>query len=180
MAVDPLIECFWRDLVPECCHGLESSAVYTAPPFFVESLHGRSNRSIPRLLLHMHAEEIIPTIITSNIHIGWCVRKTLTLSCLRSYEMFEVLLIVQIDKRVGLGGIRNFPASTRRISVPAGGRDSSQGGSSTASSIQGQKCTPSSSLNNSRVADITHRVTSTPSATQRWSIITPTAIYKKS
>jgi len=70
MAVNPIIECFWRDLAPEYCHGLESSAVNTAPPFFVESLQGRSNRSLPRLPLHMRAEDIIPTVLTSNIHIG--------------------------------------------------------------------------------------------------------------
>jgi hypothetical protein len=41
--------------------------------------------------------------------------------------------------------------------------------------MQGQISTPSYSQNNSRVADITQRVTSTTSATQRQSIITPTA-----
>jgi len=61
MAVNPIIECFWRDLVTEYCQGLESNAVYTAPPFFVETLAGRSNRSLPRLLLHMHAQAIIST-----------------------------------------------------------------------------------------------------------------------
>jgi len=35
MAVNPTTEYFSRDLVPEYCHGLESSAVYTAPPIFV-------------------------------------------------------------------------------------------------------------------------------------------------
>jgi len=52
--------------------------------------------------------------------------------------------------------------------------DFSQGGSSVPSTIQGQNSTPSSSLNNSRVADINERVTSTPSATQRRPISTPT------
>jgi len=70
MAVNPIIECFWRDLVPEYCHGLESTVVHTALPFFFESLQGRSNRSLPRLPLHMHAEDIVPTVLTSNIHIG--------------------------------------------------------------------------------------------------------------
>jgi len=84
MAVEPIIECFWSDLVPEFYHGWESSAVNTAPPFFVESLQGRSNRSLPCLPLHMHAEEIIPTVLTSNIHIGWCLPQALTLSRLRS------------------------------------------------------------------------------------------------
>jgi len=68
-----------------------------------------------------------------------------------------------------------LPPAKRRISVPDGERDSSQGGTSVASTIQGQTSTPSSSLTNSRVADITQHVTSTPSATQRRSIITPTA-----
>jgi len=56
----------------------------------------------------------------------------------------------------------------RRVSVLAGVREYSQGGSSVASIIQGQNSTPSSSLNNSRIADITL------SATQRQSIITTT------
>jgi len=90
------------------CHTLESSAVCTAPPFFVEYLHSRSNRSIPRLLLHMYEEESIPTVLMSNIHIGQCFPKALTLSCLRSYELLEVLLIVRINTSVGLRGILNF------------------------------------------------------------------------
>jgi len=108
MAVNPIIECFWRDLVPEYCQGLKSSAVYTAPPFFVESVHGRSNRGLPRLRLNMHPEDIIPTCLMSNIYIGICLPKALTLTQLRSQEMFEVLLIVQINKSVGLRGILNF------------------------------------------------------------------------
>jgi hypothetical protein len=56
----------------------------------------------------MHAEDIIPTFLTSNIYIGICLPKALTLTRLRSYEMFEVLLIVRINKSVGLPGILNF------------------------------------------------------------------------
>jgi hypothetical protein len=67
-----------------------------------------------------------------------------------------------------------LPPPRRCVSIPAGERDSSQGGSSIRSRMQGQSSTPSSSLNSSRVADITQCVTSTLSATQRWSIITPT------
>jgi len=81
--------------------------------------------------------------------------------------MFEVLLIVRTNKRVGL--------AKRRISVPAGERDLSRGGSSVASRDQGQNRTPSSSLNNARVADITQHVTFTPSATEPRAIITPNA-----
>jgi hypothetical protein len=84
MPVDPMIECFSRDVVPEYTQGLEASVVCTVPPFFVESCHGRSNRSLPRLLLHMHAEEIIPTFLISNIYIGLCFPKALTLTQLRS------------------------------------------------------------------------------------------------
>ena len=40
-AVNPIIECISRDLVPEYCHSLGSSAVYTGPPSFVQSLPGR-------------------------------------------------------------------------------------------------------------------------------------------
>jgi len=68
-----------------------------------------------------------------------------------------------------------LPPAKRCISVLRGERDSSQGGSSVASSTKGQNSTPSSSLNNSRVADITQCVASTPPATQRQSINTPSA-----
>jgi len=72
-------------------------------------------------------------------------------------------------------GNSQLPPAKRRSSVLAGERDSSQGGSSIASAIQGQNSTPSPSLNNSRIADITQRVTPTLYATQRWSLHTPTA-----
>jgi hypothetical protein len=79
------------------------------------------------------------------------------------------------QQKLGPSGNSHLLPAKRRVSVPAGQSDSSQGGSSVASIIQGQKSTPSSSLNNARVADITQRVTSTPTATQRRSIITSTA-----
>jgi hypothetical protein len=108
MPGNPMIECFSRDLVPEYCQDFEASAVSTAPLFFVESLHGRSSRSLPHLPLHMQAEEIIPTFLTSNIYIGLCLPKALTLTRPRLYKMFDVLLIIRINKRVGLRGILNF------------------------------------------------------------------------
>jgi len=108
MAVNNIIECFWRDLVPEDREGLESSVVYTAPPIVVESVHGRSNRSLVRLLLHMHAEDTIPAFLMSNIYIRICLPKALTLTQLRAYTMFVVLLIVRINKSVELQRILNF------------------------------------------------------------------------
>jgi len=69
-----------------------------------------------------------------------------------------------------------LPHVERRVCVPAVKRDTSQGGSSVASTIQGQNSTPSSSLKYSCIADITQHVTSTPSATQRGFINTPTAM----
>jgi hypothetical protein len=61
MAVDPIIECFSRDLVTQYCQDLESSGVCTAPPIYVETISCRSYRSISRVLLHMHAQAIILT-----------------------------------------------------------------------------------------------------------------------
>jgi hypothetical protein len=81
----------------------------------------------------------------------------------------------QNQQKRGPSGNSQLPPAKRRVSVPVGERDSSQGESSVPSTIQGQNSTPSSSLNNSRVADINQRVTSTPSATQRRSTNTPTA-----
>jgi hypothetical protein len=78
----------------------------------------------------------------------------------------------QNQQKHGLSRNSQPPPAKRRVSILAGKRDSYQGGSSVASPIQGQNSTPSSSLNNSPVADITQRVTSTPSARQRRSIIT--------
>jgi len=73
------------------------------------------------------------------------------------------------QKRGPLGNAQ-LPPAKRRVSLPPGEKDSSQEGSSVASTIQRQNSTPSSSLDNSRVADIT------PSATQRRSMIPPTAM----
>jgi len=108
MAVNLIIECFWRDLVPEYCHGLESSTFHTTPPIFVKSVHGRSNRSPPRLPLPVHAEDIIPTLLTSTIYIGICLPKAITLTRPRSYEMFKVSLIIRMNKTVGIQWILNF------------------------------------------------------------------------
>jgi len=72
------------------------------------------------------------------------------------------------------GNSQLLPAK-RRISILAGGRDTSQGGSSVPSTIQRQNSTLSSWMNNSRVAGITQRMTSTSSATLRRSINAPTA-----
>jgi hypothetical protein len=85
------------------------------------------------------------------------------------------LSIRQTQPKPGPSGNSQLSPAKRRVSVPAGVRDSTQGGSFVPSTIQGQNSTPSSSLNNSHVADITQRETSTPSTTQRQSIITPTA-----
>ena len=49
----------------EFYQGLESSAVYTAHCFCVETHHGRLNLSQPNLLLDMPAEPNIPSFITS-------------------------------------------------------------------------------------------------------------------
>jgi hypothetical protein len=87
-----------------------------------------------------------------------------------------VVPIVQKQQMRWSLGNSQLPPAKRRISAPAGKRDSSQGGSSVASAIPGQNSTPSSSLNNSGVADITQRVTVTPSATQRQTMITPTTM----
>jgi hypothetical protein len=82
--------------------------VYPAPPFFIESLHGRSNQSLPALPLHMDAEEIIPTFLTSNIYISLCLLKALPMTHLRSYKMFDVLLIFRINQAIGLWEILKF------------------------------------------------------------------------
>jgi hypothetical protein len=80
----------------------------------------------------------------------------------------------QNQQKHGPSGNAEFPPAKRLVSIPAGKRDSSQGGTSVPCTIQRQIST-SSSLNNSRIAEITQRITSTPSPTQRWSIITPAA-----
>jgi len=80
MAVNPIIECNSRDLISEYCQGIESSMVFTATPFFVKTLPGLSNRSLPHLPLHMLVQVIISTFLMSNIYIGLCHPKALTLT----------------------------------------------------------------------------------------------------
>jgi len=57
----------------------------------------------------MHTEEIISAFLMSNISIGLYLPNALTLTGLRSYELFEELIIVRINKSVGLRGILHFP-----------------------------------------------------------------------
>jgi len=174
MAVNPIIDCFWRDLVPEYCQGLESSVVYTAPPFL-------SNPSM--------VTQIVVYLACCCI----CMQRILFLPSWHRTSISEsafpkphpdttpvirnVRSLANRQNQQKRGRLGNFqlPPAKRHVSVPAGKRDSSQGGSSIPSTIQGQNSTPSSSLNNSRIADITQRVTCAPSTTQRGSIITPTA-----
>jgi len=87
-----------------------------------------------------------------------------------------VVRIVQIQQKRRPLGNSQLPPAKRRDSAPAGESHSSQAGSSIASTIPGQNSTPSSSLNNSGMADITQRLTVTPSNTLRRSMITPTAM----
>jgi hypothetical protein len=56
----------------------------------------------------MDAEDIIATVLSSDIYIGLSLPNAVTRILLRSYKMFNVLLIVSINKRVGLQGILNF------------------------------------------------------------------------
>jgi hypothetical protein len=64
----------------------------------------------------MDAEDIISTFLTLNIYIRLCLPKALTLTPVQSYEMFEVLIIVRLNQRVGLWGIINF--LLRRYAFP--------------------------------------------------------------
>jgi hypothetical protein len=64
----------------------------------------------------------------------------------------------------------------RSVSILAAERDSSQVGSSVASTIQGQNTTPSSLLNNTCIADSNQCKPYTLSSTHRWSINTPTCL----
>jgi hypothetical protein len=87
---------------------------------------------------------------------------------------------LQNQQMRGSSGNSQLPPAKRHVSVPAGVRDSSQRRSSIGSTIRGQNSNPSSSLNNSCVADTTQPVTNSPSGTQRWSIISPTATPRTS
>jgi len=176
MAVNPSIECFSRDLIPEYCHGLEFSVVYTLPLFWVESLPGRSNTCLPPLTLPMHAEEINPTFLTLDIHFGLWLPKALTLIQFRSYKMSKVLQIVRILQCVGLLRILNFPLLWDMFLDWLARGIPHRGGSSVSSTIRGQNSTPSSSLDNSRLADKTERMTPTSSATKKRSWNSPTTM----
>jgi hypothetical protein len=72
----------------------------------------------------------------------------------------------QNQRKRGPSGNAQFLLAMRCVSVPAGERGSSQGGSSVPSTMHSQNSTPASLLNNSGIADITQCVTCTLSATQ--------------
>jgi len=91
-------------------------------------------------------------------------------------DMTPVVRIVQKQQKARPAGNSHLPPAKRCVSAPAAKRDSSQGGSSVASPINGQNSTPSSLLNNSGLVNVTQSVPSTLSATQRRSINTPTAL----
>jgi len=146
----------------------------SVPPIVVESLPGRSNRSLTRLTLHIHGDEITPSFLMLNMNIRLCLPKALTLAALRWYEIFQVLLIVRISKKHRSLGNTQLPPAQRWVSVLAGERDSSPRQSSTAYTMQRLIHTLSCSPNKSRVAVITYHVTSTPSTTLQWSINTAT------
>jgi hypothetical protein len=95
-------------------------------------------------------------------------------------QNIQSLTNCQNQQTRGPSGNSHIPPAERCVSVPAGERDSSPGGSSVASTIQSQNSIPSSSLNNSCTADITQCMTSTPSAMQLRLIYTPTATHGKS
>lgn len=82
----------------------------------------------------------------------------------------------QNQQKGGLLWNSQYPPAKRFISIPAVEGDSSQEGRSVASTLKYQNSTSSSSLNNSRIADITQRVTSTASATQWRLTSTPTSM----
>jgi hypothetical protein len=56
----------------------------------------------------MYVEDIILTFLTSIIYIGICLPNALTLTRLQPYEMFDALVIVRINKCVGLKENLNF------------------------------------------------------------------------
>jgi hypothetical protein len=87
-----------------------------------------------------------------------------------------VVPLVQKQQKHRPSGNSQHPSHKRRFSAPAGEMDSSQGECSVNSTILGPNSSPSSSLNKSWVAGVTQRVTVTPSATQRRSMITPTVM----
>jgi hypothetical protein len=135
---------------------LECSAVYNAPSICDRSLSSHFDRSLPHLPLDKHAEETIPTFITSNIYIGIFLPKALAKIQPRSYK---------IQHQGTPSGNSKLPAAKRRVTVLASERDTSQSASSVHSTMPGQNSTPSSSVNNSHVADITQCMASTLHAT---------------
>jgi len=116
----------------------------------------------------MHGEEIMPTVSTCHSESPHPVPSLVARNVWSLADR-------QNQQKRGLSGNSQLPPAKRCVFVTAGKRDSSQGGSSIASTIQGQNYTPSSSLNNCCVANITQRVISTWSATRWQSFIIPSA-----
>jgi hypothetical protein len=108
MAINHIIHCGSRDLVLEYCHSMESTEGYTVPPFFVKFLPGRSNRGLPYLPMHMHAKDMIPTILKSNIYFRLGHPNALTLTWLWSYKIFKVSQRERVNNSVCHWRFLNF------------------------------------------------------------------------
>jgi hypothetical protein len=124
----------------------------------------------------MPAQAFIRTFLLWNINNGLCLPKALTLTPIQLYKTFAMLLLVRINQSVSRWGILNFCLLSDVFSYRLARGIPLKEESSVASTIQGQNSIPSSSLINSRVADITQCGTSTPSTTQRGLINSPTTM----
>jgi hypothetical protein len=82
--------------------GSESILVYDAPSDHFCFLRGHSYRGLPRLLLLSHAEKCTATCIMSNFFISIYYPRGVTITRLRSYEIIEVLRVVQNHTNLGL------------------------------------------------------------------------------
>jgi len=102
-----------------------------------------------------------------------CLYWTMPSQCAHT-DTTPVIRIGQKQQKCRCLGNSQSPLAKWRVSIPAGERVPSPGGSSVASTIPGQNSTLSSSLNNFAVVDINHLESSTQSTTQPQSMMTPT------
>jgi len=126
MPVYPIIEMFSSNLIPEYCQGLEASVACTAPASFVKSLHGRSNTSLRRLLLHIHADDMFSTILVSPIYIGLCFPKALNPHLTPGVGNVQCVTNRGVQEMGGHSGDSQLHPAQSCMSVQAGKSDTPQ------------------------------------------------------
>jgi len=171
MAVDPIIKLISTYLVPEYCHGLQSSTGYTAPPFSSRIL-ACPLKSVSTFPAIVYAFRGISSYMFNIKHLYRAMpsqspHQELT-PVIRNGQS---LAVFENQQKSTTSGNSQHPHAQRCVFVPAGKREFCS-----LYNQRGQNSTPSSLLKNSCIADIPQPMAFTAPTTEWQSISTATAM----